>query len=240
VLLVAVALLPGTAWGAMAYQSLWFQSVLGLHPIQAGLLLLPCGLGTFGTSIVIGRVLHAVSPRLLIGSGLLLVAMGALAQAVIGEGSGWAVEIPGLLVVGLGAGLVLAPLSATAMAAVPATQAGVAAGAVNAFRQLGLTFGVVVLGQVFHAGLAATAGADLAGPLSSGQAGAAIANGSSRLVHRAFATGLDLTYLVAAGFGVAAAILVIGFVRGRSVDRGVEQEGGEGDEHHTAHLVDLR
>jgi len=35
----------------------------------------------------------------------------------------------------------------------------------------------------------------------------------SPLVHRAFATGLDVTYLVAAGFGVIAAIVVFTLVR---------------------------
>src|SRR5215468_230232 len=141
-LLVAVALLPAAAWAALAYQSLWLQSALGLSPIRAGLLFLPMSLTTFGVSIPIGRVLHRASPRLLIGAGLLLIATGALAQAVIRIGSGWAVEVPGLILVGLGAGLVLGPLSATAMAAVPGPRAGMAAGAVNTFRQLGYAFGV--------------------------------------------------------------------------------------------------
>jgi len=35
----------------------------------------------------------------------------------------------------------------------------------------------------------------------------------SPLVHRAFANGLDVTYLVAAGFGVIAAIVVFTLVR---------------------------
>jgi hypothetical protein len=39
-------------------------------------------------SIVIGRVLHTASPRLLIGAGMLLIAAGVLAQALIRTGSG--------------------------------------------------------------------------------------------------------------------------------------------------------
>src|SRR5262249_41607577 len=128
-LLVAVALLPAAAWAALAYQSLGLQSVPGLSPILAGLLFLPMSLTPSGVSIPIGRVLHKASPRLLIGAGLLLIAAGALGQAVIRTGSGWAVEVPGLILVGLGAGLVLGPLSATAMAAVPGPPAGMAAGA---------------------------------------------------------------------------------------------------------------
>ena len=214
-LLAAVALLPAAAWAILAYQSLWLQSVLGLSPIQAGLLFLPMSLTTFGVSVAIGRVLHAASPRLLIGAGMLLIAAGALAQAVIRAGSGWAVEVPGLFIVGLGAGLVLAPLSATAMAAVPGPRAGMAAGAVNTFRQLGVAFGVAVLGEVFRGRLERTAGHSLAGPLSGGHAGAVIARGSgmAHLVHQAFANGLDLTFVVAAGFGLIAGIAVLAFVR---------------------------
>jgi hypothetical protein len=60
---------------------------------------------------------------------------------------------PGLILVGLGAGLVLAPLSATAMAVVPGPRAGLTADAVNTFRQLGYALGVAVLGAVFRCGL---------------------------------------------------------------------------------------
>jgi EmrB/QacA subfamily drug resistance transporter len=185
-LLVAGALLPAAAWAAFAYQTLWFQSVLGLSPIQAGAVLLPASLTTFTVSVAIGRVLHTTSPRLLVGTGMLVVAAGALAQGVLGAGSGWAVELPGLFLVGLGAGLVLAPLSAAAMAAVPVARAGMAAGAVNTFRQLGYAFGVAVLGEVFRGGLG-----------------------------HSYAHALNLTFLVAAGFGVVGGIAVVAFVRPR-------------------------
>ncbi|GAB1516226.1 MFS transporter [Actinophytocola sp. KF-1] len=214
-LLVAVALLPAAAWAAMAYQSLWLQSVLDLSAIQAGLVLLPCSLAAFGVSIAVGRVLHTTSPRVLIGVGMLTVGAGALAQGVIRPDSSWAVELPGLFIVGVGAGLVLAPVSSTAMAAVPPERAGMAAGAVNTFRQLGYAFGVAVLGAVFRTGLANEAGEGLAGPLSGGQAGTVIDRGAdmSELVRRAFAHALDVTFVVAASLGVVAGIAVFLFVR---------------------------
>ena len=58
-------------------------------------------------------------------------------------------------------------------------------------------------------------GHTLAGPLSSGQAPAVIARSAAmaHLVHRAFADGLDLTFMVAAGFALTAAITVLTFVR---------------------------
>jgi EmrB/QacA subfamily drug resistance transporter len=214
-LLAAGGLLPAAAWAALAYQSLWLQSVLGLSPVKAGLLFLPMSLTTFTVSVLVGRKLQGASPRPMIGTGMLLVAAGALAQGVIRTGSGWDVEIPGLVLVGLGAGLVLAPLSATAMAAVPGPQAGMAAGAISTFRQLGFALGVAVLGEVFHGRLERTAGPRMARLLGSGQARAVITRGTgaARLTHLAFADGLDAAFGVAAGFGLVAGIAVFALVR---------------------------
>ena len=86
------------------------------------------------------------SYSILIGSGLLVIAAGALAQSVVRTGSSWWVVMPGLFLVGIGAGLAMAPLSATAMGVVPHSRAGMAAGAVSTFRQLGYAFGIAVLG----------------------------------------------------------------------------------------------
>jgi predicted MFS family arabinose efflux permease len=214
-MLIAGALLSAAAWASMAYLSLWLQSVLGLSPIQAGLVVLPASLSAFAASAAIGRVLHTASPRLLIGTGLFVIAAGALAQGAIRAGSSWPVVLGGLALVGVGAGLSMAPLSATAMAAVPGSRAGMAGGAVSTFRQLGYAFGIAVLGQVFRGGLSHTAGPALAGALSGGQAGAVIARspGLAPLVHRAFADGLDQMFVVAAGVGAIAGVVVFALVR---------------------------
>jgi hypothetical protein len=204
----------------MTYLSLWLQSVLGLSPIQAGLVVLPCSAAAIAASAAIGRVLYRASPHLLIGTGLLVIAAGAFAQAVIGTESGWIVVVPGLALVGVGAGLAMAPLSATAMAAVPVSRAGMAGGAVSTSRQLGYAFGIAVLGDVFSGGLQHSAGAGLASALSGGQAGAVVAHspGLAPLVHQAFANGLALTFLVAGGIGVVAGILVFALVRPRPAE----------------------
>jgi EmrB/QacA subfamily drug resistance transporter len=214
-MLIAGALLSAAAWAGMAYESLWMQSVLGRSAIQAGLIFLPCAFAAFVTSAIVGRIMHKAHPRLWIGIGLLVIAAGALAQAVIRTGSSWAVVIPGLVLVGIGAGLALAPLSTTAMSAVPWQQAGMAGGALSAFRQLGYAFGIAVLGEVFRGGLTQVAGSALAAPLGGGQAGAVMAASPrlAPLVHHAFATGLDTMFLAAAGFGVVAAIAVFTLVK---------------------------
>jgi EmrB/QacA subfamily drug resistance transporter len=216
-MLLAGALLSAAAWAGFTYQSLWLQSVLGLSAIQAGLVVLPCAAAAFLVSGQVGRFLHRTSPRWMVGTGLLVIGVGALAQAVLRENSSWPVVIPGLVVVGIGAGLAMASLSSTAMSAVPWQRAGMAGGALSAFRQLGYAFGVAVLGEVFRGGLTRTAGAGLSATLSGGQAQAVLARtpALSPVVHRAFADGLDLAYVVAAGLGLLAAAAVFILARPR-------------------------
>jgi EmrB/QacA subfamily drug resistance transporter len=214
-MLLGGALLSAAAWAGMTYQSLWLQSVLGLSAIKAGLVVLPAAASAFLVSGQVGRFLHRTSPRWMVGTGLLVIAVGALAQAVLRENSGWPVVIPGLVLVGIGAGLAMASLTSTAMSAVPWQQAGMAGGALSAFRQLGYAFGIAVLGEVFGSGLTHGAGTGLSAALSGGQAQAVLARtpALTPVVHRAFADGLDLAYVVAAGFGLLAAVLVFALVR---------------------------
>jgi fucose permease len=201
----------------MTYQSLWLQSVLGLSAIQAGLVFLPCAASVFLVAGQIGRFLHRTSPRWMVGIGLSVIAAGALAQAVVRTNSSWPVVIPGLVLVGIGAGLAMAALTSTAMGAVPWQRAGMAGGALNAFRQLGYAFGIAVLGEVFRSGLTRTAGPSLSAALSGGQAQAVMARtpALTPVVHRAFANGLDLAYLVAAGIGLVGAVAVFVLARPR-------------------------
>lgn len=218
-MLLAGGLLSAAAWAGMTYQSLWLQSVLGLSPVKAGLVMLPAAAAAFVVSGQVGRFLHRTSPRWMVGTGLLVIGLGALAQAVLRQGSSWPVIIPGLVLVGIGAGLAIASMSATAMAAVPWQQAGMAAGALSSFRQLGYAFGIAVLGEVFNSGLSHGsphgAASALSPALSGGQAQAVLARtpALAPVVHRAFADGLDLAYAVAAGLGLIAAVTVLTLVR---------------------------
>jgi EmrB/QacA subfamily drug resistance transporter len=230
-LLIAGALLSAAAWAGLTYESLWLQSVLGCSAIEAGLIIVPCALSALVASALIGKHMHRMQPRVPVGVGLLIIAVGALAQAVIRTGSGWAVVIPGLVLVGIGAGLAMAPLSATTMSAVPWQRAGMAGGALSAFRQLGYAFGIAVLGEVFRGGLTRVAGSALAAPLGGGEAGSIITATPQLkpLVHHAFATGLDTMFLAAAGFGVIAAIAVFALVRPATANGAAPPEAPSAD-----------
>lgn len=108
-----------------------------------------------GTTLVlgplVGRLTRHVSARLLITGGL-LVAAGALvsltdveAHTSLGALS-WR-----LVLLGLGLGFVITPMTNTAVGSVPFDLAGMASAGSNAFRQLGAALGPAVLGAVLSA-----------------------------------------------------------------------------------------
>ncbi|UQI46364.1 MFS transporter [Streptomyces sp. HU2014] len=229
-LMVAAVLLSVAAFSYLAYTSLWLQSVRGMGPVTAGLTCLPMSLAAFLVASLSGRFLHGASPRWTVGPGLLLIGAGAFLQATIDADSSWTVLVPGLAVTGVGVGIATPMLASAALASVAPERGGMASGAVNTARQLGNALGIAVLGVVFHAGMtgalrdhgkgsvadpAATADA-----LAGGQAGDVIAHAgpaeraaAGRLVHEAFATGLQHTFLVSGALGVLGGLVALALVR---------------------------
>ena len=147
--LVAAAVLSAAAFSALTFSSLWLQSVRHTSAITTGLLLAPLSAAALVVSASVGRAVQSAPPRLVLPGGLMLIATGSLAQTVLGAtGSTWWLA-PGLVVVGLGTGLVAPTVASAAVAAVPPARAGMAAGAVNTARQLGLAVGVAVLAATY-------------------------------------------------------------------------------------------
>jgi EmrB/QacA subfamily drug resistance transporter len=224
--MVASLLLNAAAFAYLAYSSLWLQTVLQLSPVRAGLVgAAPMSLAAFTVSAVIGRFLHASNVRWIIGGGMLLVGLGALAQARLGAQSGWPALTPGLIIAGVGVGLATPTLVSSAMSAVPPRSGGMAAGAVSTARQLGYAFGIALLGSVFSARmahvLAARGGAAaIAAGVSGGQAQAMLARAPAAqrglldgLIHAAAAAGLNAALLVAGLLGLAGGLTAILMIR---------------------------
>lgn len=225
---LAAGLLAIAAFTAFTYISIWMQSILGLSPIQAGLVGLPMSFASFVTSAMLGRVLSRTRPGPLIGGGLALIAAGSLVSGVLVHGSAsWPALIPGLMILGVGVGLAIPTLNAAAMAAVPLQRGGMAAGTVNTSRQLGFAFGIAILGTVFTARAQhVLAGAGVpnsdaaARALAGGQAPRMIAATPeqaqaqlSEVLHSAATSGVQATLLVAAAVGAIASVLTLVLVR---------------------------
>jgi EmrB/QacA subfamily drug resistance transporter len=131
------------------YYTLYLQSILGLSPLETGLVFLPLSVVSFVAAPVAGRLSTRVPIRLLLASGLALNALAMWSMSRVTPSSGWSVLLPGFLIAGVGIGLVNAPLASTAVSTVRQERAGMASGINNTFRQLGIATGIAALGAVF-------------------------------------------------------------------------------------------
>ncbi|MGW2675119.1 MFS transporter [Streptomyces sp. NPDC001436] len=216
--MIAGLLTSGAAFSYLMYVSLWLQSAEGMSPVGAGLALVPMSLAAFAVAAGAGRLLHGLPARLTIGGGLLLIGAGALLQAgMLDAGDSWPALVPGLLLTGVGVGVSIPSLAASAMGAVPPARAGMAGGVLNTARQLGTALGIAVLGAVFHAGLVDGLGgqpAATADALAAGGAGRLLAvPGARAWVDAAFASGLRETFVVSGALGLVGGLAVVLLMR---------------------------
>jgi hypothetical protein len=80
----------------------------------------------------------------------LIVATSLYLQTHISTTSGYELLLPAFALMGLGMGLVMAPMSTAAMNAVSPTKAGAASGILTMSRMVGGTFGVAAFGALFQ------------------------------------------------------------------------------------------
>ena len=109
---------------------------------------------TVGTTILAPRF----GPRPLVTAGMLLAAGGMVLLTRLGLDSTYAADVlPGLLLVGVGLGLVIAPAMSTATLGVGTDDAGVASAMVNTMQQVGGSIGTALLSTLAVGAVTATA-----------------------------------------------------------------------------------
>src|SRR6202042_318397 len=87
-------------------------------------------------------------PRPLMTVGLVIVASALFIQSRLTIHTGYGLLLPGFVLMGLGMGLVMSPMSTAAMNSVDRTKAGAASGILSMSRMVGGTFGVAVMGAL--------------------------------------------------------------------------------------------
>ncbi len=182
---VSTANVVGVLWAAAMFawffiSALYLQLVLGYSPLQVGLAFLPSNLimGAFSLGLS-ARMVMRFGIRAPLAMGLLLAAAGlALFALSPVDGTFVAHVLPGMILLGLGAGMAFNPVLLAAMSDVAPSESGLASGVVNTSFMMGGALGLAVL--------ASLAAARTDGLLASG-AGALVAlNGG---YHVAFAVG---------------------------------------------------
>src|SRR6185437_3481049 len=161
----ALTLLLYAGLGATFY-FLPFDLVQVQHdsPAVAGAALLPFVALVATLSPWAGRLVARRGPRLPLVVGPVLAGVGFALFAAPGiGGSYWTTFFPGILALGLGMGLTIAPLTATVMGAVESRHAGVASGINNAVSRTAGLLAVAALGVLFAGRFDAALEGSLAG-----------------------------------------------------------------------------
>jgi EmrB/QacA subfamily drug resistance transporter len=141
--------LSASIFAMFLYLTLFIQDDLNYAPFAAGLRFLPITMLAFVVAPVAGKLTVRIQARYLLGTGLLIIAVGCSLMTSIHADSGWTVLLPGFIVAGFGIGMVNPVLASTAVAVVPHEQSGMASGANSTFRQVGIATGIAALGAVF-------------------------------------------------------------------------------------------
>jgi EmrB/QacA subfamily drug resistance transporter len=177
---------PRNVWGANLVQfllvagmlgfffmsSLYLQRVLGLNPLEIGIAFMPValtiGLLSLGVS---ARVTTRFGARRVLLPALILVATGLALYIRVPVHSNYFIDLlPGMLLLGVGAGLVFPALATLAMSSATESDSGLASGLLNTTAQIGGALGLAVLATVAasQTGTFVAAGDDLATALTGG------------------------------------------------------------------------
>ncbi|MEN3282896.1 MAG: hypothetical protein V7607_4036 [Solirubrobacteraceae bacterium] len=130
------------------FLALYMQNVKGYSPLQAGVRFLPSTVVIIIVGPIAGRLSDRIGPRPLMVGGLLLVAGSLFWQGHLAVDTSYGFLVGAFVLMGLGMGLVMSPMSTAAMNAVDRTKAGVASGIVSMSRMVGGTFGVAAMGAL--------------------------------------------------------------------------------------------
>jgi len=142
-----MTLLVYAALGAVLFfLVLQLQTVLGYDPLLAGVATLPITICMLLLAARGGELGTRIGPRIPMSVGPLVMAAGVLWLSWVGvDTSYWTGVLPGLTVFGLGLALMVAPLTASVLAAAPDRHAGVASGVNNAVARAGSLLAVAAL-----------------------------------------------------------------------------------------------
>jgi EmrB/QacA subfamily drug resistance transporter len=199
------------------FLALYLQNIRHYSPLQAGVRFLPSTAMIIFIGPLAGRLADRVGPRKLMTFGLLAVAGALFWQSRLTATSGYGDLVGGFVLMGVGMGFVMSPMSTAAMNAVEATKAGVASGILSMSRMVGGTFGVAVLGALMATlgrnkidqllpHLPASARGRLADSLGAAGYGKAVPAPVVQASHDAFVYALQNGLRLGAGVAVAGAL----------------------------------
>jgi len=135
-------------FGSIFLLTQYLQIVLGFSPLKAGAVLLPMSAVMMVFAPLSARVVERVGTKMVVGSGLSIVAVGLLLQTRFTADSSVTTVILVTMVLGLGMANIMAPATESIMGSLPRAKAGVGSAVNDTTRQVGGAVGVALLGSL--------------------------------------------------------------------------------------------
>ncbi len=242
---VAVALSMGM-FGTFFFFSLYMQFVRGYTALETGVRILPLTGLIFLVAPEAGRLAQKNGSRWPMTIGPILAGSGLFLLSRVGIDTDYNVMIPILMMMGIGMGLTMAPMTAAVMGAVGHERAGLGSAMTNTSREVGGVLGIALLGTLLTTKLQASITDKLAALRLPPELARTIAEsaGHGRLdpellrgldpslsatINRAFQTsfldGFQLALMVGAVVVIAAGIVANRFIPGARRTRDPESAG---------------
>lgn len=220
----AIALSFFSLMGAIFIITFYLQLVRGYSPLEAGLLMLPMGVGSMFMSARCPKLVARLGGRVVVamGAALMAAAFGFYGFSTAVVPVGWLIAAQ--LVFGLGWGCIMAPATAALMSVVPLPKSGAGQAVSQTLRQVGAALGIAVVGSIMSItyrsslgdainvlpsglrhGAASSIGATGQAIISASQAGLDVGDLAMSSVH-SYMDGMHVTMMVIAGVS----LLVVG------------------------------
>lgn len=159
----SIALVFFALFGSFFLFTQLLQFVMGYTAFEAGLRLLPVSVVLGVVSPFSARMVERVGTKVVVTSGLVIVAVGLAMASTFSMGSSYGDLLVSMLVLSAGMGLTMAPATESIMGSLPPGKAGVGSAVNDTTRELGGALGVAVLGSLLASGYASSLGDALRG-----------------------------------------------------------------------------
>ena len=139
--------------GSFFFLAIYLQDLLGYSALETGVRFLPTTVVLVIAAPIAGRVADQIGSRLPMVLGLVITAFALYLFSRMDASTTYNDLLPAWILLGIGIGLTMSPMSTAAMNAVPVDKAGVASGTLQMFRMVGGTIGVAATGAIFQSRL---------------------------------------------------------------------------------------
>ena len=132
-------------YGSTVLLPLWLQTIMGYSALEAGMGMLPRGLGSFLFMPIVGILMSKIEPRKLLAAGLIISSYSLFMLSRLSLNAGyWDIFWPQLLQ-GTSMGLLFVPLTTITNDSIPKQEMGNATSLFNLMRNMGASIGIAIV-----------------------------------------------------------------------------------------------